>query len=291
MKNQLFSRGNGKHCITMSAALLSLVMLLAAFFAACDKEMPVSGEEQTAQDSEMIQALSDPAIQQELMKPVTTQFLYQGKVITKETFERLSNRSAPVFSVTVAEQRDRHVAHIFDTEATLYSWAATTEFSTKFSQLREVILQAQQGKGVDFPTGTLPDKTASQQTLAARNANIILYEWEKDELFKWRYAWHQFAPLPQVLPDLRNCQYSNLNRNNYPRGTQLLPKNMNNNISRYFGTTSVPGIVVVAIFDGFNFTGGYDFFVHFPRSAPPYYYELNLDKNPWNNLASSLIVL
>lgn len=291
MKNQPSSCWNLRHRIVISAAFLSLVMVLAAFFVACDKESPVSVNEQAGKEREMAQAqeLSDPAIQQELMKPVTTQYLYQGKVIEKEEFESLFKRSEPVFTVTVAEQSDQHVAHVFDSEETLYSWAATTEFAAKFAQLREVILQARQGKGVNLPIGTLPDKTARKQTLTARTDNIIFYEWEKDELFKWLYAWHQFTPLPRVIPDLRSYQYSNLNRHNYPRGTQGVPKNMNNNISRYFGTTPTPYDIVVALFDGLNYTGSMYAVVHFARSAPPYYYESNLEKDPMNNKASSLI--
>jgi hypothetical protein len=268
-------------------------MLLAAFFTACDKESPVSVNEQAGNEKEMAQAqeLSDPAIQQELMKPVTTQYFYQGKIIAKEEFESLSKRSVPVFTVTVAEQSDRHVAHVFDSEEALYSWAATTEFAAKFAQLREVIVQARQGKGVNLPTGKLPDGTESKQTLAARTDNIIFYEWEKDELFKWRYAWHQFTPLPVRIHDLRRYQYSNLNRHNYPRGKQGVPKDMNDNISRYLGTTPTPYPIIVTLFDGLDFKGAYHTYVHRPRSAPPYYYELSLEKNPMNNKASSLIAI
>jgi hypothetical protein len=123
MKNQLFFRRDRKHRRSpMSIAFLSLFMLSAAFFTACDQEVPLA--EKRTENAEAYR------------------FSYQGKLYEAEEFEKLFKDKVFPLMVTGTDMPDTNTIYVFDSNAAYQGWAQTTPLADKLAQVDEAAAKA-----------------------------------------------------------------------------------------------------------------------------------------------------
>jgi len=136
MKNQLSLRWNRKPFYgLMSVVFLSLFMLSAVVFVGCDKETPVSVDEQSPSEN-----LSDAIAQQESAQAI--KFSYQGKLYTNEEFQKIFEGKE--FPMMVAGDRvpEKNVVYVFDSKAAFEAWAKSTPFADRFAEMEKQISEA-----------------------------------------------------------------------------------------------------------------------------------------------------
>jgi hypothetical protein len=133
MKNQLFLRGNRKpQNVLMSVVFLSLFMLVAAFMAGCDKDAPLGVDKHSNLESQNEQAKKLPSVTMDLE---AAKFSLNGKLFTKEEFQRMTKDVEPLIIVAGTGLPETNVVYAFDSEAAFNDWAKTTQFADKFVQM------------------------------------------------------------------------------------------------------------------------------------------------------------
>jgi len=134
MKHLHFLRGNRKlqHPL-MWVPFLSLFMLSAVFFTACDKQNPVAVDEQP--NSEQPQELGNfPTV---TFNVETARFTFNGKLVSKEEFKGVLQNNPSLMIVAGTGLPDTNMVYAFDSETGLANWAKTTQTAEKFEQMSQ----------------------------------------------------------------------------------------------------------------------------------------------------------
>ena len=164
MKHQLFIRGNrNPQRSLLGVALLSLFMLLAAFFTACDKEMPLAVDDKShleKQDRLPEAAFRETANQEKV------RFSFRGQFYEKdELSNRLADTVSPIMLIGDGLP-EANVVYVFESETEFNAWAANTPLAEKFRQVEQLRQLHQTGKG----------KSSGPQINAAYTGDVRLYE-------------------------------------------------------------------------------------------------------------------
>lgn len=129
MKNQLSSRWNRR---LIPAVFLALVVLLSIFMAACDKEIPLAGDEPSKEQEENVVTL-EPA-----------KFAYRGQLYPREEFQRKFSGTEFPIMVTGIGLPEENVVYVFDSEPNFNAWANTSPFSEKLTIVTKLASEAKQ---------------------------------------------------------------------------------------------------------------------------------------------------
>jgi len=139
MKSLFNLRGNNKRRSTlMFVAFLSLFVLSAIFFTACDKGSPVAVD-QTSPDKDFAKGAAE-----QTMNPETARFSVNGKLYESAEFHRTFKSQE--FPILVAGNglSEENVIYAFPSEDAFGAWAKTTPFADKFAKLGNAIAEAKQ---------------------------------------------------------------------------------------------------------------------------------------------------
>jgi hypothetical protein len=102
-------------------------MLLAAFFTACDKEMPIAVDEQHNTEEQYVRV--------KLIDWEKVRFWYQGKLHQENEFRDLHKKSAELIMVAGSGLPEANVIYTFDSEADMNIWAKNVGLADKFAQI------------------------------------------------------------------------------------------------------------------------------------------------------------
>lgn len=162
--HQLFSRWSRG---LIAAVLLSLFALTAALFVGCDKESPVSGDDQvgTAEKlDEQTESRSDANVQ--MISLATAKYSYRGILYNKEELQKMFKNSQPHIMFIGVGLPEGNVVYVFDSEADFRVWAKNVQLANKFPEYPQA---REHGENKSLT------KSAGEQTIAPSGGGATLY--------------------------------------------------------------------------------------------------------------------
>lgn len=176
MKHLFLPHRNRDHQRSLlGVSLLSLLLLSAVFFVACDQQNPVAVDQQSrSEQSDRVKELLPNVIIQ-TMDMETARFSFQGKLFNREEFHQMFKDKT--FSTVVAGTGlpDENVIYAFDSETAFNDWAKTTQFADKFAQMNETASEAEPRAGAVY-YDELPSKAVLAKVSQTQKAVALLFE-------------------------------------------------------------------------------------------------------------------
>lgn len=132
---------------------VALFTLSAVAFVACDKQSPLSVDDQ----SQVEKPAPKPDIPSDAkavtLNPQTVRFSYQNKLYAKEEFQALfKGKEFPVM-ITGTGLSEENVVYVFDSEADADVWGKTTRLGDQFAQISPKLSAAKQQSHIKGTSG------------------------------------------------------------------------------------------------------------------------------------------
>lgn len=162
MKNLFNLRGSRKPQSLMLAVFL-LIFVLAVFFTACDKEMPLAVDDKSHLEK---QDRLPEATFRETANQEKVRFSFRGQFYEKEELsKRLAATASPIMLIGDGLP-EANVVYVFESETEFNAWVANTPLAEKFRQVEKLRQLHQTGK----------DKSSGPQINATHTGDVRLYE-------------------------------------------------------------------------------------------------------------------